>query len=416
MTFLTRSHLARAALALASLALAQVPSEAHACGGCFSPPTIGMPSPVTGHRMAVAMSTSGTTLWDQIQYAGNPEDFVWVLPVTGTPMVELADNGFFEALTQVSTITMTAPLPPQRFCPSSGGCGLGCASSSYSPASAGDAGTAVIVHFEGVVGPYETATIGSTDPMALVTWLQDHGYLVPDAILPTIAHYVSLGSNFTVLRLAPTAGIDRMQPVRVTSPGLSLTFPLRMVAAGVQTTVDLELFVFAEGRMEAANFGNTEVDRDAITFDWTTSTFSYDDEFENALFAGTEPGTAWVTEYAQPAPIAELRAFRSVSGGLAHTAMADVSVVTAAIPEPYVTRLRTRLPPSELDRDLVLRASDGGDIGTSIAVTRELHRAADVRCGGSDCSASASTPGAAHAFLACVALAPLLLAVRRRRR
>ena len=65
-----------------------------------------------------------------------------------------------------------------------------------------------------------TATIGSADPDALITWLNDHGYSVPASIEGTISHYVGMGSNFVALRLRPTAGIDRMQPVRVTSPGL----------------------------------------------------------------------------------------------------------------------------------------------------------------------------------------------------
>ena len=45
-------------------------TDALACGGCVVPPeenTI-----VTGHRMALSISTTQTTLWDQIQYSGNP--------------------------------------------------------------------------------------------------------------------------------------------------------------------------------------------------------------------------------------------------------------------------------------------------------------------------------------------------------
>lgn len=404
---------------LASLAMAVLsPRPASACGGCFNPPS-GMPTPVTGHRMAVSISTAGTTLWDQIQYAGSPEDFVWVLPVMGTPMVELADNAFFEALADATAITMSAPAPPRTFCPRSGGSSFGC--TQYSPSAALDGGSAhdgssVVVHSEGIVGPYETATVGSTDPMELVDWLQDHGYLVPDAILPTIAHYVEMGANFTVLRLAPDAGVDRMQPVRVTSPGLSLSFPLRMVAAGVQTSVELELFVFAESRMEAANYHNAEVDRGAVSYDWASGRFSYDDEYSNALFAGEGPGTNWVTEYAGYAPVPSLASYTSTGpDGEVRTASDDVEVAARGIAFPYLTRMRTELPPSELDRDLLLRASEGDDIGTFFTVTRELNRAPDVSCDSTvDCSVMRAQRD--DVIFAVFGLVPLALVWRRRAR
>jgi hypothetical protein len=413
------------------------PSDARACGGCFHPPE-GSPSPVNGHRMAIAVSPSGTTLWDQIQYEGSPEDFVWVLPVMGTPMVEQADNGFFEVLVAATQIVMRAPAAPRTFCTDA--CdqysfGIGAAGASYSPRSEDGGPPPVTVHYEGVVGPYETATIGSADPAALVSWLRDHGYAVPDSIMPTIDYYVSLGANFAVLRLAPGAGIDRMEPVRVTTPGLSLTFPLRMVQAGVQTSVDLELFVFAESRMEIANFGNAEVDRAQVAFDWTTMTFGYEEEFENALFAGDGVGTNWVTEFAGPSTPLSLGSLGATGpDGTVHSPAEDLAIVTAAIASPYLTRLRTRLPPSELDEDLLLRESTGIDIGARFDITRELHRAAEPVCDtycsmgvGVDGSGSsrgtgsslrcAASPGGGDRWLglSALGLAAALLFVRRAR-
>ena len=60
---------------LATLAL---PDDARACGGCFVPSETTV---VTAHRMALAISPVQTVLWDQIQYAGSPAEFAWVLPV-----------------------------------------------------------------------------------------------------------------------------------------------------------------------------------------------------------------------------------------------------------------------------------------------------------------------------------------------
>ena len=417
-------------LALATItvacALALGPSRASACGGCFHPPNpTGTVSVVNAHRMAFLSSPSRSILWDQIQYTGSPADFVWVLPVMGTPTVEVGDNGFFESLVQATNLQLIGPTPPRTSCPpqycgSSSSCGCLLGSPAYSPGAdaaaifLADAG-AVHVYHEGVVGPYDTATIGSTDPMALVTWLQDHGYEVPDTTLPTIAHYTSLGMNFVALRLRPMVGVDRMAPIRVSSPGLSLTLPLRMIAAGVGADVSLELFVFAERRMQTATFPNAEVDRAALTYDWTTSTFDYEARFEDALFSGGGAATNWVTEYAQAPFLSSLAAFTSGTGTDMHSAAADMALVQAALPEAYLTRLRTRLTPAELGADLVLGLSTGGDLSTQIFVTHELHRAADIDCPNT-CRSGGCTVTSNGPPVSLGALVALLFVARRARR
>lgn len=357
-------------------------SPASACGGCFAPPT-GNPTVVDAHRMVLSISPEGTTLWDQIVYGGDPGDFAWVLPIAGEAQVELADNAFFEALSNETLITMQAPLPPRTFCtdPCPGSGSLGFASAGAREADR--SGMPVTVFHQATIGPYETATIGSEDPGALLAWMNDNGYAVDDALLPVIRHYVDLHMNFAVLRMRADVGVDRMQPVRVTTPGLSTTLPLRMVAAGVSIDLSLELFVFAESRMEASNFGNAEVDRAAITYDWATRTFDYEAHFEDALFAGDGPTTNWVTEYAQPvASWSRLETYTSTgSDGRTHGAAEDVSIVEAALPgDAYLTRLRTRLGVNDLRDDLTLRMSSAGDVGTFINVTREANRAPEPVC------------------------------------
>ncbi len=365
------------AAAIAGLA---IPQPASACGGCFAPPNpTGMPTVVTRHQMAVAMNMHETTLWDQIEYAGDPEDFVWVLPVRGGVPVELAENAFFEALEGVTTITMQAPAPPRTFCsdPCAGFGAFGAAADRAPGADAGAGG--VTVHHQAAIGPYETATIGSEDPAALVAWLRDNGYTVPDAILPTIAHYTDQHMDFAVLRLSPNFGVNQMQPVRVTMPGLNPTFPLRMVAAGVEGSVGLELFVFAEGRYGPMNFASAEVDRDAITYDWATGQFDYDARY--AAAQDTADGRVWITEFAQLAPDWQIAGYVSYDeAGEPHYARDDWDVVTRHLDAPYLTRLTADLRVAHLGEDLILGAADGADLGNFIQVTRELNRAPDVDC------------------------------------
>jgi hypothetical protein len=104
-------------------ALAGVALDAHdarACGGCFHPVPPPNPRPnevetvVTEHRMALAMSTTQSVLWDQIRYSGNPKEFAWVLPVQPGTQVQLSTDAWLAAL-DVSTETIIRP-PPLPYC------------------------------------------------------------------------------------------------------------------------------------------------------------------------------------------------------------------------------------------------------------------------------------------------------------
>ena len=358
--------------AVASLVAA--PTPARACGGCFAP--IGTVTVVTAHRMAVAITPSETTLWDQIQYAGDPEDFVWVLPIRGENLVELADNAFFEALDQATQIQLRGTFPPlQAFC---GRLASASDGDSFGPPPSDNG---VTVYGEAVVGPYFTATIGSDDPAALLRWLTDNDYAVPDSILPTIAHYVDLGSNFAVLRLHPNAGVSQMQPVRITTPGLMPTFPLRMVAAGVAGQVGLQLYIFGEGRYGADNFPVVEVDPNDLYFDWARGEFNYDEVFAAAIATAHRRG--WVAEYAQPyeAYGPQVAGYVTVDDdGTEHRSADDLAVITRSLATPYLTKIRTDLDASFLDQDIVLVASDGPTVNSVISVDRERNRPPEPRC------------------------------------
>ena len=73
--------------------------DAHACGGCFVQQTEN--TQVTGHRMILSVSKEQTTLWDQIEYSGEPESFGWVLPTKGIVTIDLSSDALFETCTQV---------------------------------------------------------------------------------------------------------------------------------------------------------------------------------------------------------------------------------------------------------------------------------------------------------------------------
>ncbi len=269
------------------------PRAARACGGCFAPPK--QVTVVTGHRMAFSIAPNQSVLWDQIQYSGAPQDFAWVLPVRAGANLELSHDEFFAALD-----AMTSPViaGPSRNCGGNGGgCAFGGESNASPSAFEGAGGGGVQVISQGVVGPYDTVTVRSTDPNALNNWLVVNGYDIPASTRPIIDAYVGEGFDFIALRLAPGQGIQAMKPVRVVSPGAGVTLPLRMVAAGVGANVGITLYVIGDGRYQAQNFPNGEIDPSKLVWLHATSQSNYQTLAQQVMQGSG--GRTWLTEYAQ---------------------------------------------------------------------------------------------------------------------
>jgi hypothetical protein len=316
------------ALAVAAL----VETQAYACGGCFQPPeTV---SSLTEHRMALSITDQQSTLWDQIRYTGTPSDFVWVLPIPAVGKVAVADEGFFDQLDRATAPQILPLPPPQRGCPAPPP-GYGYAADAGVLADMG----AVNVYSEEAVGPYETAQIGSDDPVALETWLTAHGYNIPDSTKPVIAFYVQKKFIFVAMRLKPTVGVQQMQPVRVTFPGLLMSLPLKMVTVGAGDTLGLTLWIAADQRYHAMNYPDALIPFNSLKWSYQRNRSNYTDLFDGAMQA--TGGKGWVTEYAGPLYLYDYNGD-------------DAATATAKLPSAIWTRLRTNATTAQLTDDLVL--------------------------------------------------------------
>jgi hypothetical protein len=290
-----------ASLVLAAASLLPT-ADAEACGGCFIPSTETQSTVVTGHRMAFAISTTQTVLWDQIKYAGSPSDFAWVLPVKGGAVIQASNDAWFETLDAATAAQVVSP-PQNCFGPSSGGgCGIGCGSASSAsfdgPADTTGAGAPppVTVTHEGTVGPYQTVTLHANVPNALPSWLTANGYNIDPTVSPIIDAYTSAGFDFIALRLQPGMGVQQMKPVRVVTAGASPSLPLRMVAAGTGANVAITLFVIGEGRWEPQNFPHAALDPNKLTWDFVTQSSDYATQRLALMAAGN--GLTWNDAFA----------------------------------------------------------------------------------------------------------------------
>lgn len=333
------------------------PREANACGGCFSPPeTV---TSVDSHRMVVSLTPDRSILWDQIRYSGDPQDFVWVLPVPSPEVqIDVADDLFFAELEAQTAPQISPPALPPLDCPPPPDCD-DCGAASGAAADAGAGG--VDVYREEVVGPYETVVIGSEDPAALVTWLNDHGYAVPESTTPTIRHYTELSSLFVVLRLAPDQGVSAMQPVRVEYPGYMSRFPLRMVTVGAYSSLTMTLWVIAEQRVASRNYPSVEIDPSQLVWDFLAGSSNYRDLYRAAIDGAG--GKAWVTQFA--ATLDSLY-FQSP----------EAQAARQTLPYPYLTRLDTEMLVDHVAADLDLGPSDGPYVSNYLQATSYVN---DVR-------------------------------------
>jgi hypothetical protein len=196
-----------------------------------------------------------------------------------------------------------------------------------------------------------------------------------------------------------------MRPVRIRYRGFMARFPLEMVTLGAQGAVELSLWVIAEQRYAARNYPTVTVDPQHLVWDWAQGSANYEDAFEETIEdAG---GRAWVTEYAG------VLAGSDLASALKREAAADYGALLAAVPVPYLTRLRTRMLVDHIDQDLELEPSaDSGDLPRTVVAGRSID--ADCPAAAMSIAGGQAAPGAG--LLLALAVAFMARPGSRRRR
>ncbi len=410
-----RARVLLGAMGLGVLSLAASARDARACGGTFQGPTQN-PDSVTAHRMIFSVAPQQTTLYDEIEYTGDPQSFAWVLPIAGPVTIGLSSDILFAAIDGATATTIDAPALPA--CPScSCEANAGFSGSGGGSSSGGGGAPPVTVISQQVVGPYDTVQLQSSDPNALTSWLAANGFSIPSNIDPVIAAYVQAGFDFLALKLQPGQGVQAMRPVRVTSPGAGMTLPLRMVAAGTGSQVSITLWVVAEGRYEPTNFPTFTIQPSQLVWDWNTETSNYttvQQSMESAANFATwqVESSLQLSPYVVESPVLDDTASQDYldvpagDAGAGETAdQVRTDDLAAAFPQSsgsvWITRLRADLSQQALGADLALGASaDQTELSNVYQVTQSVNAptCAPVPdpcppCGGVGSSSGASGSG-----------------------
>ena len=384
--------------------------DAAACGGCFHPPTQ-TASDITDERMLLAVSTTQSTLYDQIQYAGSPTSFAWVLPIHGTVDVGLSADVLFDS---IDVLTRTTIVQPEPNCPAPPYC-VGVPDASVSAAEAGAVfgpGSVTVTKAENV-GPYATVQLHATDSSALDTWLAQNGFDIPADVVPVINQYVSEGFDFLAMKLLPNQGVQAMRPVRVTTPGASLSLPLRMAAVGTGATVGITIWVVSDGRYEPQNFPFFHIEDSALVWDFGANLSNYTTlraqneaalggkgwEMESSLTLNQQTITSVILSggqyygnggfggFRQPPPAAATEDYLAVGSADAgadaagyesaeDVRTADIAALFAGLggSNVRVTRMRSDISHAAMTKDFVLTASsDQSEISNIRNVTKSVN-------------------------------------------
>jgi hypothetical protein len=214
------------------------------------------------------------------------------------------------------------------------------------------------------------------------------------------------------MKLLPNQGVQAMRPVRVTTPGASLSLPLRMAAVGTGSEVGITIWVVADGRYEPQNFPFFHIDDSALVWDFSTSQSNYTTlrlqdeanlmgkgwEIESSISLNEQTITGVILSGGQyygggglgggvAAPADPSLDYLPVGdpdggaeGGVIQTAedvrTADVNALFAGLtgPSVRVTRIRSDILHSAMTADFILQASaDQSELSNVRNVTQSVN-------------------------------------------
>jgi len=365
-------HFALAAFALSHLAA----ERADACGGLFCSATSPTPVDQAAERIIFVVNDDGSvTATVEIKYQGNPQDFSWIVPVSGTPdFVEVAGK---DELQLLDLATANSFIPPTVTGCSNGGGDLGgipgfaCDEALSAPVAdnAGGEGGGIRVTEYPSVGPFDDiVVVEGGEPRVLQTWLQDHGYQVSDGMLPFMGQYTVEGYKFLATRLRADAEVQDMVPIRFHCPQPDPEIPLRLTAIAAEPQMGFIVFVVGPRRYTTLNYVEVALDSRDIRLDAFGQTNYQALVSKRIDEAG---GLGFVVERAQSAATTA-GAVGNVFLGTETEEESRATLREILRDDRYVTRFYGRMDGDEMIEDPIFVARPEGDTAGDVTTLLDL--------------------------------------------
>ncbi len=338
---------------LIAAAVALTPMLGWACGGffCSSQPVDQQAERV----MFVQQDANEWSVYVEILYDGDAESFAWVVPVPEAPELDTWYSIGFSALDQATQPIFQVDWgcfgEPEAF--------AGAADDGDAQNAAPPADPAVEVLAREDVGPFETATVKSEDPRALVEWLRQNGFRIVPEMEPFIALYTEEGMAFTAMKLQPGESVDAIKPIKMTYRSMAPIVPLRLTSIAAMPEMGVKVWVLSDKRFGPANVPAIEIADEELRFDPNSGRNNYLPLVARKV--DEAGGHGFITELAgDTQELAETIANQRIPGRAGPDAeAARDSLAEILRSQPYITRMYTRVSPEEMDIDPLFEALEG---------------------------------------------------------
>ena len=364
-------RLAAVAAAAASISVSSIASAQTSV--LASPPDA---SELRDVRVAVSSGPSRSTLWFAGTVYGAADAVFVVVPAAPGAAVDLATDGWFEALHEATDTHIVPPIDVPS---------VTCAAATLPNAGdvhvVGDA-----AHVAGVVPSTSAQIMGFTE---LVVWTQSEGLALSTDEISALADLELEGFRFVALRFEAPPGEAALRTVRVAAPTATLRVPLLLTASG-SASVRMNVWVFAEARATPQTLPALSVAPSELLWSLggTASPTNYE-ELWNAKLASVN-NAGWIVDAAAHGLVFRTTPLPGGAGGV--SSVVESYLERAAIygdANPEVAACVTKVASLEASKSRVAEACAAGNIAlipggpacVETPVTGELDPA-DLRCGG----------------------------------
>ena len=275
------------------IAVSVLPSASFACGGFFCQL---VPINQAAEQIVFRQDGNQTTAMIQIQFAGDSEDFSWVVPVPSTPEYEVGSNTLFTDLERVTRPQFNLTREGQE-----------CAIEDFpiavsSPVAEsvadGAADSRVIVESVQDVGGYVVTLISGDNAESISQWLIDNGYDLTDKGEELLAPYVEEGMKFVAVKLQQNRGTGSIQPLIMKYQSDKPEVPIRLTAVAALEDMGVLVWLLGDSRAVPENY--LHVTPNYTRLDWFSGTRNAYGSYQSLITDAMNEagGQGFATDYA----------------------------------------------------------------------------------------------------------------------
>jgi hypothetical protein len=276
-----------------------------------------------GERIFFAVQNGRVIAHIQIQYAGDAQDFGWLLPLPSVPVLKAGSEELFtqlEATTAPRFLlgrTATGTCNRGLFL----GCGARAAALSRTEDGKGSPQTPLV--FTESVGPYDAAVLKADDKQQLIDWLSANRFVVPSTSDAALGPYLRPGAYFLALKLKAGKTAGDLTPIVVEYASDLPMIPITLTSIGATPDMGVQVFFAGAGRAVPRNYRHVVINDGLL--DWQQGAQNYANLVTRAV--AEAPGKhAFVTDFAGSSEV--------MRGALAPAGRFGTEAELAAQPDP----------------------------------------------------------------------------------